>query len=205
MRLNLTSSFFGILCAALLAGCSTTDAGGSAGTEGSTSGEGTSTGGTAPTTSSTGSAGTTTTEGSGTATGSTSSASDPTTGEPGTTTTEPGTTTTDPGTTGDVGTTGEPGSTGGVDTTGGSTTGEPGLCPPMPGDDACAMCNKESCCDQIVACLANMKCTCFFACVNGGMAPQQCAQTCMIGQPGQNPAIAGLFECSNANCDPQCG
>lgn len=202
MRASLTSSLFMSLILGAAVGCNTAETSLSTGTEGASSGGESSTGGSSPTTSSTGSAGTTTTEGSGSATGSTSG--DPTTT---TTTGEPGSTSA-VGTTTDAGSTTEAASTSGgpgsSSDTGGGSTGDPGLCLIAPGDDACTTCNKNNCCDQVLACAADEKCVCFFGCVNNGMMPVQCAQLCMVGQPGQNPAIAGLFECTNANCGDEC-
>lgn len=211
MRLFHVDSLILTLCGALVVACNgggepTTSVGA---TETST---GTGTGTTSPTTSTT-STDPTTTEGSNSGTGSTTApdsttSTDPTTGSG--TTTEPGTTT-DVGTTGttDVGTTGTGTTTGvdttGVDTTGGSTTGEPLMCPSEPNDTECQACTKDNCCDEVIACGMDMKCSCFFGCLAGGKSLMQCANMCMVGMPGQNPNIAGLFECNSANCMMECG
>jgi hypothetical protein len=188
MRINLVSTFSLIVSGALFIGCG--DDGGvttTSATQAGSTGEGT---------------GTTTGTTTGTPMTSTSTTDDttgtPTTTDPGTSTTtsttEPGTSTTSTtepgtGTTDEPGTTGEPGSTGG-------TTGGEDVCAPAPGDDACVMCTKMDCCDELKDCLADEPCACFTECaqVNNpitcfGMCPGvdimhpflQCAQGCGCG------------------------
>jgi len=178
-----------LLLALVLAACSGSDdtTGASSTSDGSSS---SSTGASTSTSSTTAVA---TESDSGTASGSSSG---------GTTSTSTSTSTT--GTTAD--TTGTTADTTGTTGTTAATTGTTGgaACPGDPGDDACTSCLKTNCCDEITACDADAKCTCFFTCVGEGKSPVECAGTCMVGNPGQNPAIAGTFECTNASCSNEC-
>jgi hypothetical protein len=122
---------------------------------------------TQPTTTSTG--GQTGTESVGTTELVTTGGSD-TTGEPGTGTTgELGST--GAGTTEEPDTTGEPGSTGG-------TTGGEDLCAPDPMDDACTMCTKMDCCEELKECYMDAPCMCFMECAQTDRNPIACIGMC---------------------------
>ncbi len=114
-----------------------------------------------------------------------SSATEGTT-EAATTTSESGTSTTT--TTGDTTT-----------TTGDTTTGG-GFCAPEDGDDACASCTKENCCDEAEACAADEGCVCWLECLQGGGDQAQCFGSC-----GQNAAFFALGACVQGSCGMVCG
>lgn len=117
-------------------------------------------------------------------TGSTTEAptTEPATTEPATTTT-----TTDPGT-----------STGP-----GTTTGNPDLCLPEPNDDACTVCTKGMCCDELIACQSDEDCSCMYDCIVQGGDIATCAGTCMVN-PQNSPALLAIAQCGMANCNDAC-
>jgi hypothetical protein len=207
MHSSLRLPFTGILVAGLLTACggggdNTT---GASATESSTGGSSTTSGTTTMSPTNDG-----TTEGSLSGTGSTgpdpTTEVDPTTGVDPTTspeaTTTPESTSTGPVTTLDT----DPDTSGTTfaDTSGTSTTGEPGLCPPMPNDDPCATCNKENCCDEILACADSEKCSCFTDCLQMGGEPPMCTQMCEINNPNMVPELGALRACNMENCMDAC-
>lgn len=185
MRINLASTFTLIVSGALFIGCG--DDGGVTTTGATASGS---------TGENTGTTGTTTT---GTPTTSTSTTND-TTGSPTTTTTGPDSTSTTEPETSTTTTTGPDTSSGGVDTTGepdttgGSTGGGDDVCAPAPGDDACIMCTKSECCDELKSCMMEEACACFVECAQTNPNPIVCLGQC----PGVNlmhPFLACAQDC----------
>lgn len=130
---------------------------------------------------------------------------DPTTGNPETSTSTGPVLTTDIGTTTDTGveTTGTTDTLDTLGTTLGTTTGLPSECPPAPNDDECALCNKENCCDEILACAESEDCTCILDCVMMGMNPQQCGMQCGVN-PMNVPELGALRMCNMAECGDVC-
>ena len=117
-----------------------------------------------------------------------------------TTTTEPATTepaTTEPATTEPATTEPDTSSTG-PDTTTGNLD-----CEPLPDDDACTVCTKDNCCDEAMACAADMGCQCVFDCVAMGGDPQTCIGQCMVN-PATNPALIAAAQCIMGNCGDSC-
>ena len=183
MRINLASTFTLIVSGALFIGCG--DDGGvttTGATASGSTGENTSTG-------------TTTT---GTPTTSTSTTND-TTGSPTTTTTGPDSTSTTEPETSTTTTTGPDTSSGGVDTTGepgstGGTTGGDDVCAPDPMDDACVMCTKSDCCDELKSCMMEEACACFVECAQTNPNPIVCLGQCP-GVDLMHPFIACAQGC----------
>lgn len=87
--------------------------------------------------------------------------------------------------------------------TGESTGGGPSLCPPEPNDDDCAVCNKQNCCDELMACQADEGCGCISACVAMGGTPMECGMQCMVN-PMQNDALKALRQCNQMLCEESC-
>lgn len=66
-----------------------------------------------------------------------------------------------------------------------SSGGGAGACDPVADEPGCLTCIKNSCCDELEACLADADCACIHECVEAGFPkvnPQQCAGGC----PGAN-------------------
>ena len=105
-------------------------------------------------------------------------------------TTEPATTTT---------TTTDPGTSTGP----GTTTGNPDLCLPEPNDDACTVCTKGMCCDELIACQSDEDCSCMYDCIVQGGDIATCAGTCMVN-PQNSPALLAIAQCGMANCNDAC-
>lgn len=108
-------------------------------------------------------------------------------------TTEPATT--EPATT----TTTDPGTSTGP----GTTTGNPDLCLPEPNDDACTVCTKGMCCDELTACQSDEDCSCMYDCIVQGGDIATCAGTCMVN-PQNSPALLAIAQCGMANCNDAC-
>jgi hypothetical protein len=72
----------------------------------------------------------------------------------------------------------------GTDTEPGTETGA-GECPPEKDDDECALCTKENCCPELMACQANKDCDCVVQCVSEmGIGQQQaCLDMCGVEEP----------------------
>jgi hypothetical protein len=112
-------------------------------------------------------------------------------------------------TTGDGDGDGEPGD-GDGDTTGdgdGDTTGDgdgdPNACPPAPGDDACVLCVKSSCCAEALECEADADCVCMRDCIDGGGNNNQCKNMC--GIQGSNQIYQQFSGCVGEFCPVDCG
>lgn len=100
------------------------------------------------------------------------------------------------------------GSTGGPDgSTGaaGSSGGElPAACQPAAEDDACVTCTKDSCCDELDACLANEDCLCVSLCLaEGEQDLNACAtETCEL-EAVPDEATA-MLTCAALSCTAEC-
>ena len=93
------------------------------------------------------------------------------------------------------------GGAGGVGGGQGGAGGGMGDCAPEPGDDACVMCTKTNCCDQLMNCQADAACVACTDCLQN-MDPIACitAGTCDFNDPVQGP----LLMCGQMNCIDMC-
>ncbi len=110
--------------------------------------------------------------------------------------TTPGSTTDEPGSTTD-----EPGTTSGESS---GDTGSPEICNPDPADDACAMCVKDMCCDELDGCNNDPSggCQCFQECIQemGGAAAFTCQNMCMVNFMDPMSPTGQLAGCTQQNC-----
>ncbi len=82
--------------------------------------------------------------------------------------------------------------------------GTSNACPAMAGDTACATCQKQSCCAEVVACSADTQCAAL-----DEQLPTQCGMnlTCdsQAVQQSGNAAAANLLQCVQTSCATACG
>jgi len=83
-----------------------------------------------------------------------------------------------------------------------STTTGGGVCSPQAGDDACTMCTKSMCCDTIMACVVDPKCTCWTQCLQQHPNDFQGCFT-MCGNPDGPTNDVG--SCVQGPCAQACG
>ena len=88
-----------------------------------------------------------------------------------------------------------PGSDGSADPSSGGTVS----CEPEDSDDACNLCTKENCCDQLGACFADPVCGCMTDCATGLNDIPMCTKMC-----GTSNAFSGLTSCVTVNCASDC-
>lgn len=74
------------------------------------------------------------------------------------------------------------------------------ICPPVVDDDACTMCTKDHCCDDLTACHADPMCLCLHECHLAGTPLPECELMCGTDH-GEN---AALELCMDEQCTPAC-
>jgi hypothetical protein len=81
-------------------------------------------------------------------------------------------------------------------------------CDPDPADDACNMCVKTNCCDEITACVNDPECQCFQECagsMRGGFEVIMiCGDQCGVEDPNNHPTIGPMLSCTTGSCLVQC-
>jgi hypothetical protein len=95
--------------------------------------------------------------------------------------------------------------TGGAGTGGSGSGGGPpgGNCAPAADDDACTMCLKGKCCDDLNACAADPDCLALLDCV-GQCADQACINMCAAQHPNGLNTITPLLQCTQTTCGTEC-
>jgi hypothetical protein len=88
------------------------------------------------------------------------------------------------------------------DTGDGDGDGDPDLCPPAPGDDACTLCVKGACCIEVTACDADPDCICMRDCIDEGGSNNQCKNMCDI--QGSNENYQAFNGCVDDFCQAEC-
>ncbi|HSY24896.1 MAG TPA: hypothetical protein VK841_22380 [Polyangiaceae bacterium] len=78
-------------------------------------------------------------------------------------------------------------------------------CPAMAGDNACATCQKESCCTELVACNADTECVSLSNQLTTQCGDMNLSCDAQVVEQSGDEAAAGLLQCVQTNCSTQCG
>ena len=70
------------------------------------------------------------------------------------------------------------------------------MCAVTMDDNGCQACIKTNCCDGVIDCLADPKCTCWLDCIQHNNDFMPCVQTCML-----NAKPGAITSCANSKCN----